>query len=180
MPQGIVVLIPRHTRASNTLTFAKFRARFSNRSKQKDAWPGHTSSPGSHAFRTLRYFVTAFLSSVNYINYSPQSPDVFLGDERLSAGKSGRLSCITAVVEYCRIAIGFEGARYGCSLGPLMSPGRISFPHTLFRVPSISADVRSGQIFPHRNGRQFRHWRTHPRCPGPDLHKWAIVPAYWA
>src|SRR5260370_24945539 len=68
MSSEIVNLSPRHSGTSSTLVIAKFwKAPFPKPlARRKNALPGHPSNPGYHAFRSLRYFLTAFLSSVNY------------------------------------------------------------------------------------------------------------------
>src|ERR1700758_2334366 len=68
MSQGIVHLCPSHSRTSSTLELAEFRpAQFPKPSeRRKSAWQSHRYCPGNLAFRTLRYFLTAFLSSNNY------------------------------------------------------------------------------------------------------------------
>src|SRR5260370_31177312 len=68
MSSEIVNLSPRHSGTSSTLVIAKFwKAPFPKPlARRKNALPGHPSNPGYHEFRSLRYFLTAFLSSVNY------------------------------------------------------------------------------------------------------------------
>src|SRR5713226_8562729 len=67
MSQRIVNLSPSHSRTSSTLAIAKFRhAQFPwPLAKKNSAWLSWCSRSGNLAFRSLRYFLTAFLSSDN-------------------------------------------------------------------------------------------------------------------
>src|SRR5216684_4746975 len=67
IPQRIVILIPSHSRTSCTPAIAKFwRAPISRSPFERlGCLAGPHLSSRNHAFRSLRYFLTAFLSSNN-------------------------------------------------------------------------------------------------------------------
>src|SRR6266851_8229280 len=74
MPQRIVNLCPSHSRTSSTLAIAKFRHAQFPQPSAKGRLPGraYRSRSGNLAFRSLRYFLAAFLSSENYFPVPPK------------------------------------------------------------------------------------------------------------